>query len=263
MTALRPRRLAAALALALLAACGPIRPPSQEAPQITEAQLRDKAKESLAAGLRQYQAGEFDEALKSLNASLDHGLLSKTEQSTARKTLAFVHCISGRRTQCESEFLKAMEIDPGFALTEAEAGHPIWGPVYRNARAKLIAEAAPAPAKPVRTVAEQQLADGMAKYDAGDFGTAYKLLQAALKDGLTERSDKVKAHKHSAFSLCLLHRFTQCRHEFMQIFEIDPAFDLTDAEAGHPAWTKTYARAKQSAKQTHDKAAKSAAGKKK
>jgi Tfp pilus assembly protein PilF len=259
----RARRALAAVALALLAACVPVRnAPQEPTVQITESQLRDKAKESLAAGLRQYQAGEFDAAVKNLNASLDHGLLSKTEQSTARKYLAFIHCSAGRRTECESEFRKALEIDPGFSLTEAESGHPVWGPAYRAGRAQLIAEVPQPAAKAVRTGAEQALAEGMKQYDAGDFAAAYKLLEAALKAGLPEKADRIRAHKHAAFSLCLMRRVTLCRHEFMKLFVLDPAFDLSDAEAGHPAWAKTFARAKQSAKESRDKASKGA-GKKK
>jgi tetratricopeptide (TPR) repeat protein len=249
-----------AAVLALLAACTTVPDASREPPrpQISESQLRDRAKESMAAGLREYQAGQFEQAQKSLATSLDHGLLSKTEQSTARKHLAFIHCSAGRRPQCESEFRKALEIDPAFTLTEAESGHPLWGPAYRAARTQLVAEV-PAPvAKPARTPAEQALADGLKKYDAGDFGAAYKLLQSALKDGLGEKADRIKAHKHSAFSLCLLRRITPCRNEFVKLFEIDPAFELNDAEAGHPAWAKTFVRAKQLAK---DKA-KSAGGRK-
>src|SRR5438045_1615610 len=103
MTALRYLRRAPAVALVLIAACMPLRENPQEppVPQITESQLRDKAKESLAAGLRQYQAGAFDQAQSSLATSLDHGLLSKNEQSTARKYLAFIHCVAGRRAACE------------------------------------------------------------------------------------------------------------------------------------------------------------------
>ena len=41
---------------------------------------------------------------------------------------------------CRDEFRKAFEIYPEFALTPAEDGHPIWGPVYRNVRTQLIAE---------------------------------------------------------------------------------------------------------------------------
>jgi Tfp pilus assembly protein PilF len=265
MTALHFLRRVPAAALVLLAACVPLKETPQEppVPQITESQLRDKAKESLAAGLRQYQAGAYDQAQGSLATALDHGLLSKTEQSTARKHLAFMHCIAGRRAACEGEFRKALEIDPGFTRAEAAAGHPIWGPAYRSARAQLIAAPPLAAARSARTPAEQALADGMVKYDAGDFGGAYKLLQDAFKGGLAEKSDRIKALKHSAFSLCLLRRLTACRQEFMKIFAIDPAFDLSDAEAGHPAWAKTFARARQGAKEAREKAAKDAAGKRK
>jgi len=258
--------LIAIAAAVVLAACFPTResakPPA--VPQITETQLRDKAKASLALGLRQYQRGEYDDALKSLSASLDHGLLSKTEQSSARKHLAFMHCVSGRRPQCADEFRKAMEIDSGFDLPAAEAGHPIWGPVYRDVRAQLAAPVPAAEPKPKapRNKAEQLLADGMAKYDAGEFAAALKLLQSGLKEGLPDKPDQIKAHKHAAFSLCLLRRFTSCRNEFMKIFEIDPNFDLAPAEAGHPSWAKTFAGAKQRAKEAKEKAAKDAVKKK-
>jgi Tfp pilus assembly protein PilF len=273
------RRFATALvtvAAVMLAACAPVRekPGAPAVPQITEAQLRDKAKESLARGMRQYQLGEYEDARKSLTASLDHGLLSKTEQSGARKHLAFVHCISNRERECRDEFRKALEIDPAFDLSPAEAGHPIWGPVYANERAKLAVAAPAAPAAPAaskprapRSAGEQLLADGLAKYDAGEFDAAYKLLQRALKEGLAGRPEQLSAHKHSAFSLCLLRRFTPCRNEFMKIFEIDPDFDLAPAEAGHPSWARTYANAKKRAqaaraKKAKDPAAPDAAGRK-
>jgi len=95
-----------------------------------------------------------------------------------------------------------------------------------------------------------------------EFNAALKLLQSALKEGLTDKSDQVQARKHSAFSLCLLRRFTQCRGEFTKIFEIDPGFDLSPAEAGHPSWAKTYAGVKQRATEAKEKAAKGAVKKK-
>jgi tetratricopeptide (TPR) repeat protein len=196
--------------------------------------------------------------------SLDHGLLTRSEQSTARKHLAFIHCISGREPQCRDEFRKALEIDPAFDLAPAEAGHPIWGPAYRSVRKDLIS-AAPAAAalepKGPRSVAEQLLDKGIAQYDAGEFEAAVKLLHGALKEGLPAKADQVKAHKHSAFSLCLLRRYKPCREEFAKIFEIDPDFDLTAAEAGHPSWTRTYAGVKRRANAARDKAAKDAARK--
>ena len=38
-----------------------------------------------------------------------------------------------RVKQCEAAFVAAREADPNFALNKAEAGHPVWGPVYKKA----------------------------------------------------------------------------------------------------------------------------------
>jgi len=239
----------------LLAACAPLsEPPTTTAPRVivTETQLRERAKDSLNLGLRQYERGEYEDAAKSLTASLDHGLLSHSEQSAARKYLAFIHCISERESQCRDEFRKALEIDPNFSLSAAEVGHPIWGPVYRNVRAQMTSStapssntgAAPVPASP----AGRLLADGLSKYDKGDFAAAIKLLHAAIKEGLPDQAERIKAHKHAAFSLCLLHRNADCQNEFMKIFRMEPNFDLEPAEAQHPSWARIYAAAKQRAR---------------
>lgn len=222
------------------------------APQITEASLRERATEQLAAGIRHYDAGDFENAVKSLTGSLDHGLLSKADQSRARKLLAFSHCVSGREGPCRDEFRKAFEINPDFSLTAAEDGHPIWGPIYRNVRTQLIAEREAAQARKPGFLplakAEQMLHDGMVKYDAGDYDASLKLLESSLKEGLREKADQLRAMKHVAFSLCLKERFRDCRTAFIKIYDVDANFDLTPAEAGHPSWTKTFAAAKAQAK---------------
>jgi tetratricopeptide (TPR) repeat protein len=226
--------------------------PKSPTPQITEAVLRERAKEQLATGITQYAAGDYENALKNLTSSLDHGLLSKVEQSNARKHLAFIHCAAGREAPCRDEFRKAFEINSEFQLSAAEDGHPIWGPVYRNVRTQLVMEreAAQARTRPVIPLskAEQMLSDGLVKYGAGDYDASIKLLEASLKEGLTEKADKVRAMKHIAFSLCLKERYPQCRAEFVKIYDVDPEFDLMPAEAGHPSWTKTFAAAKAQAK---------------
>ncbi len=242
----------AAAALAL-AACQqlPIGTTGQAAsPQISEDTLRDRAKEQLAAGIKEYDAGEYDAAVKNLSDSLDHGLLSKVDQSRARKYLAFSHCVSGREQQCRGEFRKAFEINPDFALTPAEDGHPIWGPIYRDVRTQLISEREAAVRKPLIPLAkaEQMLSDGVVKYDAGEFTAAYTLLEGALKEGLKAKDDQVKAMKYLAFTLCLQGKYPACRNEFVRIYEVDPNFDLTPAEAGHPSWTRTFAAAKAQAR---------------
>jgi hypothetical protein len=219
------------------------------APQITESSLRERAQQQLADGVKQYDAGEYDNAVKNLTSSLEHGLLSKAEQARARKYLAFSHCVSGREILCRDEFRKAFEIYPEFALTTAEDGHPIWGPVYRSVRTQLVAEREAEASRKTSGFlslgkAEQMLADGMVKYDAGDYPAAHALYQSALKEGLKSTEDQVRAMKYTAFTLCLTEKYPQCRAEFVKIYDVNPKFDLTPAEAGHPSWTRTFAAAK-------------------
>ena len=66
-----------------------------------------------------------------------------------------------------------------------------------------------------------------------------------------------RALKHIAFTQCLSDKWGTCRQTFVKIYDIDPNFDLTPAEAGHPSWTRTFAQAKAQAKKAlADKAAK-------
>ncbi|HEX4331475.1 MAG TPA: TssQ family T6SS-associated lipoprotein [Usitatibacter sp.] len=236
----------------LLAAAGCQNLPGTEgqqqpaAPQITESVLRERAQLQLTDGVKQYDAGDYDNAVKSLQASLEHGMLSKADQARARKYLAFSHCVSGRESLCSDEFRKAFEIYPDFSLTPAEDGHPIWGPVYRSVRTQLISEREAQQPKPLIPLgkAEQMLQDGMVKYDAGEYPPARTLLEGALKEGLSTKENRVRAMKTIAFTLCLEKKFRECRTEFIRIYDVDPDFDLAPAEAGHPSWTHTFAHAK-------------------
>src|SRR5262249_12564482 len=145
----RPSFAAAVAVAAIVAGCvdAPSKP-APAAPQITEESLRARANDQLAQGIKQYNDGEFDNAVKTLTNSLEHGLLSKVDASRARKFLAFSSCVTNREAQCRAEFRKAFEIYPEFALSPAEDGHPIWGPVYRNVRTQLIAEREASTKKP-------------------------------------------------------------------------------------------------------------------
>ena len=93
-----------------------------------------KGKPALAAGLRQYEDGNYAEATRQLQSAIDQGL-GQSDRVKAHKTLAFSHCVSGRTTSCREEFRRALAIDPAFNLPPAEAGHPIWGPVFRSVKA--------------------------------------------------------------------------------------------------------------------------------
>jgi Tfp pilus assembly protein PilF len=94
----------------------------------------DLARQDLAAGIRKYEEGDHSEAARLLRSSLDYDALSKADRLAARKHLAFIYCTSGRKAQCQDEFRKALRIDPSFSLAANEAGHPMWGPVFRTVR---------------------------------------------------------------------------------------------------------------------------------
>jgi Tfp pilus assembly protein PilF len=85
-------------------------------------------------GLQQFDDGEYTASAKSLQTAIDRGLPDK-ERASAHKHLAFIHCVAKREQQCRDEFRKALAVDPTLTLEPAEAGHPIWGPVFRSLKA--------------------------------------------------------------------------------------------------------------------------------
>ena len=87
----------------------------------------------LQLGLKQYEAGQYKRAAATLQQALEQNL-APARRVSAHKHLAFIYCTSNRVAQCRNEFSKAIEVDPRFDLAPAEAGHPHWGPVFRNVR---------------------------------------------------------------------------------------------------------------------------------
>lgn len=94
------------------------------------------AEQKLAGGIKYYEDGDYKASQAALQDALGMGLGSKVDQVVAHKYLAFIDCVSGREKQCRDEFRKVLEIDPSFDLKPAEAGHPIWGPVFRGTKDK-------------------------------------------------------------------------------------------------------------------------------
>lgn len=95
--------------------------------------FESKGTKTLAAGETLYNNGQFVEALRSFQTALELGL-STTEQVRAHKLMAFTHCVTSQVVKCRESFKKALEVNPGFELEASEAGHPAWGPVFRQAR---------------------------------------------------------------------------------------------------------------------------------
>lgn len=95
------------------------------------------ADQKLNYGVLSYEEGNYQASMMALQGALDTGLGSKADQVRAYKYLAFSHCVSSREKMCRDYFRKALEIDPNFDLEPAEAGHPVWGPVFRSVKSKF------------------------------------------------------------------------------------------------------------------------------
>ena len=120
------------LAAALLAAgCAAPAPPAPPPTGLAEVMERP-AERALLEGIRAHDDAQYAQAEKALRRALAEGLGSARDRATAHKLLAFISCSSQRLADCETQFREARAADAGFALSRSEAGHPVWGPVYKN-----------------------------------------------------------------------------------------------------------------------------------
>jgi hypothetical protein len=136
MTSHAIARIVLAGACLWLAGCEVLRPPPPPLPPpatVSVAALYERPPErALIDGLRFYEEGAFDRAESAFRSALLQGLRDRRDTAVAHKYLAFVACAFNRVADCEQSFRSAYASDPDFVLTDAEIGHPIWGPVYRR-----------------------------------------------------------------------------------------------------------------------------------
>jgi hypothetical protein len=95
--------------------------------------FQSKGEPELADGIKNYEDGKYAPATVNFQNALSTGL-SDADQVKANKYLAFISCVSGRERQCRAYFTRVLELNPAFELEASEAGHPIWGPVFRNVK---------------------------------------------------------------------------------------------------------------------------------
>jgi len=88
---------------------------------------------------------------------------------------------------------------------------------------------------PSFTPAQRALTMGVWMYEDGDYVGAESYLKTALSLDVAD-AERVRAHKYLAFILCAERRQQECRREFREALAIDPKFQLTPAEQGHPSW---------------------------
>jgi len=104
-----------------------------QAPQQEQEQVR-KAAASMLDGIRLYDNGDFMEAIAKLSEPEVRSSPGPIRVE-ALKYIAFSYCVTKDLLDCRHAFDTALGIDPGFELGRGEGGHPMWGPVFEQAKA--------------------------------------------------------------------------------------------------------------------------------
>ncbi|GAC1332530.1 MAG: hypothetical protein NVSMB28_29360 [Collimonas sp.] len=96
---------------------------------------------ALTDGIALYNKGSYSAAIKRLANAPEIWSADVSFQTEALKTMAFSYCVTSRKKLCKQQFEKALKLDPTFDLAPGEQGHPLWGPVFKQARRAVIASA--------------------------------------------------------------------------------------------------------------------------
>ena len=140
------RPLTAVFVAVALGGCALLEPPRAPSPPppptISIARLYEQpAERAFINGLRFYEDGQYERAEVMLRRALTEGLRDRNDVAVANKHLAFIACAYDRPAECEAAFRAAFSADPAFKLTDAEVGHPLWGPVYKRVAAEQANQA--------------------------------------------------------------------------------------------------------------------------
>lgn len=87
-----------------------------------------------------------------------------------------------------------------------------------------------------KDLVEQKLESGVKQYEEGNYVTSLGVLQSIADGKASSGAQKIRANKYIAFIHCISSHEKLCRDAFHNILEINPEFELSSAEAGHPTW---------------------------
>ncbi len=93
----------------------------------------------LDRGIALFEQGKFADAVRLLQESPEIAADGADVRAQSLKYQAFGQCVTGRQAACRRSFDALLVLDPAFALTPAEAGHPSWGREFERARAAAAA----------------------------------------------------------------------------------------------------------------------------
>ncbi|AOB33390.1 hypothetical protein AKI39_03940 [Bordetella sp. H567] len=92
------------------------------------------ARQALDEVRQQYMAADYGGVIRTVATS---ETLTKAPDDTrveALKLQAYSYCLTQYTQLCEDGFVRILRIEPSFQLPSNEAGHPMWGPVFKHAR---------------------------------------------------------------------------------------------------------------------------------
>ena len=130
------RIILAGLCLSILAGCSSLTSCGDDEVRL----LRTPTEHMVNNGIKSYEDGNYSSAMTTFQNLVANKDATKGEKVIAYKYMAFLHCVSStaskdtRERMCRESFKKAFELNPNFDLKPAEAGHPVWGPVFSSVK---------------------------------------------------------------------------------------------------------------------------------
>jgi Tfp pilus assembly protein PilF len=86
------------------------------------------------------------------------------------------------------------------------------------------------------SASQRMLENGTYSYGQGNYSVAMMRLQGVIDFPTAAIDEKVEAYKLMAFIHCISGREKMCSDSFKKAIQLDPKFELTPAEVGHPVW---------------------------
>jgi hypothetical protein len=93
-----------------------------------------KPEQLLSEGKDLYDKGDYKAAIRKLSAARDAVEDSSVTKQSILKFLAFSYCVTNQKPLCKQQFTSLLKLAPAFQLSRGEAGHPLWGPVFKDAK---------------------------------------------------------------------------------------------------------------------------------
>lgn len=84
--------------------------------------------------------------------------------------------------------------------------------------------------------AQAALAEADKQFTAGDFKAVIAHLNTSKAIDFSSTATQVQAHKLLAFSYCITRKSALCHAEAERVMQLDPRFQLPEAERSHPTW---------------------------